>query len=215
MDEKRRRFEALAMPHLDAAYNLARWLTRGGAEADDIVQDAMLRAFRSFDGFRGDAVRPGCWRSCAIATARRWSRRNAMPPRRWEKMTTTKSPPTVPPRKPAPSRRGDEPEAGQGHRRLAGGIPRSGDPAGVGGNVLSRYRRRHRRAHRHGDVAAGAGAGAAAGKIDREAGMTCEQSLLVQAYLDGELDAAEALKAEAASGKLRRMPGPGGGSCRT
>lgn len=58
MDEKRRRFEALAMPHLDAAVNLARWLTRGGAEADDIVQDAMLRAFRSFDGFRGDAVRP-------------------------------------------------------------------------------------------------------------------------------------------------------------
>ena len=58
MNDKRRRFEALAMPHLDAAYNLARWLTRGGAVADDIVQDAMLRAFRSFDGFRGDAVRP-------------------------------------------------------------------------------------------------------------------------------------------------------------
>ena len=58
MDERRRRFEALAMPHLDAANNLARWLTRGGAEADDIVQDAMLRAFRSFDGFRGEAVRP-------------------------------------------------------------------------------------------------------------------------------------------------------------
>ena len=58
MNEKRRRFEALAMPHLDAATNLARWLTRGGAEADDIVQEAMLRAFRSFDGFRGEAVRP-------------------------------------------------------------------------------------------------------------------------------------------------------------
>ena len=58
MDEKRRRFEALAMPHLDAAYNLARWLTKGSAEADDIVQDAMLRAFRSFDGFRGEAVKP-------------------------------------------------------------------------------------------------------------------------------------------------------------
>ncbi len=58
MDEKRHRFEAMAMPHLDAATNLARWLTRGGAEADDIVQDAMLRAFRSFDGFRGEAVRP-------------------------------------------------------------------------------------------------------------------------------------------------------------
>jgi RNA polymerase sigma-70 factor, ECF subfamily len=58
MDEKRRRFEALAMPHLDAAHNLARWLTRGGAEADDIVQEAMLRAYRSFDGFRGEAVKP-------------------------------------------------------------------------------------------------------------------------------------------------------------
>ena len=58
MDEKRRRFEALAMPHLDAATNLARWLTRGGAEADDIVQEAMLRAYRSFDGFRGEAVKP-------------------------------------------------------------------------------------------------------------------------------------------------------------
>jgi len=58
MDDKRRRFEALAMPHLDAAYNLARWLTKGGAEADDIVQDAMLRAYRGFDGFRGEAVKP-------------------------------------------------------------------------------------------------------------------------------------------------------------
>src|SRR6202789_3449393 len=58
MDDKRPRFEALAMPPLDAATNLARWLTKGGAEADDIVQDAMLRAYRSFDGFRGEAVRP-------------------------------------------------------------------------------------------------------------------------------------------------------------
>jgi len=58
MDDKRRRFEALAMPHLDAATNLARWLTKGGAEADDIVQDAMLRAYRSLDGFRGEAVKP-------------------------------------------------------------------------------------------------------------------------------------------------------------
>ena len=46
------------MPHLDAAYNLARWLTKSPAEADDIVQDAMLRAFRAFDGFRGEAAKP-------------------------------------------------------------------------------------------------------------------------------------------------------------
>ncbi|HUJ47540.1 MAG TPA: sigma-70 family RNA polymerase sigma factor [Rhizomicrobium sp.] len=56
MDDKRRKFEAQALPHLDAAYNLARWLDP--ALADDIVQEAMLRAFRAFDGFRGDNVRP-------------------------------------------------------------------------------------------------------------------------------------------------------------
>ena len=82
MDEKRRRFEALAMPHLDAAYNLARWLTRGGAEADDIVQEAMLRAFRSFDGFRGEAVRP--WllaivRNCHRSALEQRKRHAAMP----------------------------------------------------------------------------------------------------------------------------------------
>jgi RNA polymerase sigma factor (sigma-70 family) len=82
MDEKRRRFEALAMPHLDAATNLARWLTRGGTEADDIVQDAMLRAFRGFDGFRGEAVRP--WllaivRNCHRSALEQKKRHAAMP----------------------------------------------------------------------------------------------------------------------------------------
>ena len=60
MDERRRRFEEVVLPHLDAAANLARWLTRSDAEADDIVQDAMLRAFRAFDGFRGGSAKP--WR---------------------------------------------------------------------------------------------------------------------------------------------------------
>lgn len=41
------------LPHLDAAYNLARWLTRDGADADDVVQEAYLRAFKFFDGFNG------------------------------------------------------------------------------------------------------------------------------------------------------------------
>src|SRR5580692_12332202 len=53
MDDRRRRFEAQALPHLDAAYNLARWLSRSPTDADDVAQDAMLRAFRAFDGFRG------------------------------------------------------------------------------------------------------------------------------------------------------------------
>jgi RNA polymerase sigma-70 factor (ECF subfamily) len=58
VNDRRRSFEVQALPHLDAAYNLARWLSRSPADADDIVQDAMLRAFRAFDGFRGGDIKP-------------------------------------------------------------------------------------------------------------------------------------------------------------
>jgi len=46
-------FEAALLPHLDAAHNLARWLTRNEQDAQDVVQEAYLRAFRSFSGFHG------------------------------------------------------------------------------------------------------------------------------------------------------------------
>jgi RNA polymerase sigma-70 factor (ECF subfamily) len=48
-------FERLVLPHLDAAYNLARWLAPDAAAADDIVQEAMLRALRFHAGLRGEA----------------------------------------------------------------------------------------------------------------------------------------------------------------
>ena len=51
------RFETLVLPHLDAAHNLARWLLRGGADAEDVTQEAMLRAYRFFGGFHGGDVR--------------------------------------------------------------------------------------------------------------------------------------------------------------
>src|SRR5438309_3959692 len=46
-------FEAAMLPHLDAAHNLARWLTRNEQDAQDVVQEAYLRAFKSFSGFHG------------------------------------------------------------------------------------------------------------------------------------------------------------------
>ena len=53
----RKRFETLVLPHLDAAYNLARWLLRDTTAAEDAVQEASLRAFRYIDSLRGDDAR--------------------------------------------------------------------------------------------------------------------------------------------------------------
>src|SRR5436189_1629381 len=46
-------FEETMLPHLDAAHNLARWLLRNEQDAQDVVQEAYLRAFKSFSGFHG------------------------------------------------------------------------------------------------------------------------------------------------------------------
>jgi RNA polymerase sigma-70 factor (ECF subfamily) len=56
--ESARRFRAAAMPLLDDAYNFARYLCRDADAAEDIVQDAYLRALRGFAGFRGDDLKP-------------------------------------------------------------------------------------------------------------------------------------------------------------
>ena len=69
------RFEQTIMPHLDAAYNLARWLTRNDSDAQDVVQDACLRAFRYFDSFQGE--NPSAWLLAIVRnTCFAWMRRN-------------------------------------------------------------------------------------------------------------------------------------------
>ena len=52
-----RRFDTLVMPHLDAAYNLARWLVRNDSDAEDVVQEASLKAFRFLDQCRAEEAK--------------------------------------------------------------------------------------------------------------------------------------------------------------
>jgi RNA polymerase sigma-70 factor (ECF subfamily) len=51
--DDRARFEQVVLPHLDAAFNLARWLLRNRSDAEDVAQEAVLRAYRFFGGFHG------------------------------------------------------------------------------------------------------------------------------------------------------------------
>src|SRR5260221_4214855 len=70
------RFEELFLPHLDAAYNLARWLVSGDQDAQDIVQEAYVRAFKGFPGFRG--ANPRAWLLTIVrTTAYTWIKRHA------------------------------------------------------------------------------------------------------------------------------------------
>lgn len=69
------RFAAAILPYLDAAYNLARWLVRNDAEAEDLVQEAYLRAWKGFAGFRGADGRP--WLLAIVRnTCYTWLREN-------------------------------------------------------------------------------------------------------------------------------------------
>jgi RNA polymerase sigma-70 factor (ECF subfamily) len=71
----RAEFEATFLPHLTAAYNLARWLTHDGHNAEDVVQESYLRAFRMFDSFRGGDGR--AWFLAVVRnTSVTWLQRN-------------------------------------------------------------------------------------------------------------------------------------------
>ena len=70
------------MPHLDTAYRFARWLSNAPSDADDVVQDAVLRAFRAFDSLRGSDVKP--WllaivRNCHSTALKQRRRRGFVP----------------------------------------------------------------------------------------------------------------------------------------
>jgi RNA polymerase sigma factor (sigma-70 family) len=69
------RFRGVVFPHLDAAYSLARWLTGNRPDAEDVVQEAPLRAFRAIDGFAGGSAR--AWVLTIVRnTAYSWLRKN-------------------------------------------------------------------------------------------------------------------------------------------
>ena len=73
--DKVARFEQALLPHLDAAFNLARWLTRNQQDAEDVVQESYLRALTFFDGFRGEDGR--AWLLAIVRnTCYTWLRKN-------------------------------------------------------------------------------------------------------------------------------------------
>src|SRR4029077_2037122 len=82
MDDRRERFEAQVMPHLDAAHRFARWLSRSSGDAEDVVQEAILRAYRGFDSLRGSNVK--AWlltivRNCHSTALKQQQRRALVP----------------------------------------------------------------------------------------------------------------------------------------
>lgn len=80
MDERERLklFEQTVLPHLDAAYNLARWLAGNDHDAQDVAQEASLRAFRFFGSFRGENAR--AWLLTIVRnTFYTWLRKNRSP----------------------------------------------------------------------------------------------------------------------------------------
>jgi RNA polymerase sigma factor (sigma-70 family) len=78
MEDLLRNFEAAVLPHLKAAYNLARWLTGNEADAEDVVQEAYLRAFKHFGSFHGDDGRP--WLLAIVRnTCYTWMQHNRSP----------------------------------------------------------------------------------------------------------------------------------------
>lgn len=77
LTDQQTQFEQIVMPHLDAAYNLARWMAGNDHDAEDIVQDACVRAFRFASGFRGGSGSGRSWLLTIVRnTACSWLKKN-------------------------------------------------------------------------------------------------------------------------------------------
>jgi RNA polymerase sigma-70 factor (ECF subfamily) len=75
--DDRRRFEELFLPHLDAAYNLARWIIRRDQDARDVVQNAYVNAFKGFRGFSGGAKSRAWFLTIVRNAAYDWIKKHA------------------------------------------------------------------------------------------------------------------------------------------
>ena len=189
MGRKPTEFERAVLPHLDAAHNLARWLVRQPALADDVTQDAMVRAFRHFSTFHGGDAR--AWLLRIVRNAA-YTTLAAIKPEAM--VADTLADPADDPE--AAYRHGEA--AGQLDRALAVVTPRTAGVPGAaraGGVFLQTDRRHHRRAGRHRHVPPLARPPDAARR--RSAAMTgdcAELGLLIQADIDGELSPTEAAR---------------------
>jgi RNA polymerase sigma factor (sigma-70 family) len=81
MGDERRQFDEIFLPHLDAAYNLARWIVQNDQDAQDVVQEAYIRAFKGFHGFRGGNGR--AWLLTVVRNAAYTWLNKRMPDQKW------------------------------------------------------------------------------------------------------------------------------------
>ena len=203
--EKARRFRDAALPYLDDAYTLARYLLRNATDAEDAVQECYLRAFKHFDSYRGPAMKPWLFAILRNVCRAEYARRATAPTGAiedvaesaeatplWHEAQETPEAQIV-----APLGFRHHPPADRGAGRT---VSRNLRAARNPKPVVPRDRRRRRGACRHRDVAPGARPRHAAIGVARGTGateMTCDEAeILLHALIDGELDAGHAREVE-------------------
>jgi hypothetical protein len=216
--DKGRRFREAALPHLDALYTVARYITRNVADAEDAVQECYLRAFRYFDGVRGKDIKP--WLMAILRNVCR-----AEYARRSNVVVVEPESDGVDHGIPLWHEEQQLPEGGivRAAQSIAGAVPRGCRAQRYRGSLVPGDRAGSGCSHRDCDVSSGPRAwhvtsGVAAppkrrsrrraGSCCGAADMRCEQSsILLHAFLDGELDARHGHEFEAHLTMRRRIAG--------